>query len=385
MNFSVSLMMEIIKSEICNTPIDKSLFEKLSDDDISALYKVSSAHDLVHLVGYVLDKHKLIANDKYLSEFRKQTYLSVYRYENLNYEYNRICDLLAKHNVPFITLKGTVIRKYYPEPWMRTSSDIDLYIKAENSEQICSAIIDELGYREGDTAQNEKILYSPSNVILELHFAYDSNNNTETEVLQDAWSFTEEFELNNDGFSISNEYFYLHNIVHMAKHFEEGGCGVRPLIDVYLLDKYMKYDSVKLNDLCTKYGVADFFKWIKKLAGVWFDNEEHTELTHNMEDYILRGGVYGHTHSKTIVKQIRHGGKLPYMITKIWKPYSELIKQYPSLHGKKWLMPIYQMRRWGRLIFCGGAKKDIEVLGLNKNYSKAERCIKKMLSELGLK
>ncbi|MBO4954226.1 MAG: nucleotidyltransferase family protein, partial [Clostridia bacterium] len=36
--------------------------------------------------------------------------------------------------IDFMPLKGAVIRQYYPEPWMRTSCDIDIHVKKDRLE-----------------------------------------------------------------------------------------------------------------------------------------------------------------------------------------------------------------------------------------------------------
>ena len=48
--------------------------------------------------------------------------IAIYRYEKINYELNRLRSALNEAQIPFIPLKGSVLRQYYPEPWMRTSS-----------------------------------------------------------------------------------------------------------------------------------------------------------------------------------------------------------------------------------------------------------------------
>lgn len=48
--------------------------------------------------------------------------IAIYRYEKINYELNRLRSALNEAQIPFIPLEGSVLRQYYPEPWMRTSS-----------------------------------------------------------------------------------------------------------------------------------------------------------------------------------------------------------------------------------------------------------------------
>ena len=117
----IRAMMDLIASEVCGKEIDKSQ-QTLTDEELAKLYKLSKSHDLAHLVGDALIKNDLIGNDEIKAKYQKQVMLAIYRYEKINYELNRLRSALNEAQIPFIPLKGSVLRQYYPEPWMRTSS-----------------------------------------------------------------------------------------------------------------------------------------------------------------------------------------------------------------------------------------------------------------------
>ena len=117
----IRAMMDLIASEVCGKEIDKSQ-QTLTDEELAKLYKLSKSHDLAHLVGDALLKNDLIGNDEIKAHYHKQVMIAIYRYEKINYELNRLRSALNEAQIPFIPLKGSVLRQYYPEPWMRTSS-----------------------------------------------------------------------------------------------------------------------------------------------------------------------------------------------------------------------------------------------------------------------
>jgi hypothetical protein len=49
----------------------------------------------------------------------------------MKHEFERICLVLEKAKIPHIPLKGSVLRKLYKEPWLRTSCDIDILVQEE--------------------------------------------------------------------------------------------------------------------------------------------------------------------------------------------------------------------------------------------------------------
>ena len=102
-----------------------------------------------------------------------------------------------------------------------------------------------------------------------------------------------------------------------------------------------------------------------------------------MQDYLLKGGVYGTTANRVSVQQIRKGGKIRYAFSRIWLPYDVLKFHYPSLERKRWLLPVFEVRRWFKLIFCGGFKRGVSELKLNSSTtSEVQTKTKEMLHQL---
>ena len=85
------------------------------------------------------------------------------------------------------------------------------------------------------------------------------------------------------------------------------------------------------------------------------------------------------------VQQARSGGKLRYACSRIWLPYEKLKTHYPSLDGRPALLPLYEIYRWGRLLFCGGVTRSVTELRINNSIGK-ERAEEagRLFSELGL-
>lgn len=130
----IRAMMDLIASEICGTNIDKSQYS-LTDEELVKLYKLSKSHDLAHLIGDVLIKNNLIGDGEIEAKFQNQMMLAVYRYEKINYELGCLREVMNEARIPFIPLKGSVIRQYYPKPWMRTSCDIDVLVHESDLER----------------------------------------------------------------------------------------------------------------------------------------------------------------------------------------------------------------------------------------------------------
>ena len=166
----IRVMMDLIAYEVCGQEIDKSQYT-LTDEELVKLYKLAKSHDLAHLVGDALIKNNLIEDGEIKAKFQKQIMLAVYRYEKINYELGRLRKVLNEAKIPFIPLKGSVLRRYYPEPWMRTSCDIDVLVHESDLERAVSALTSAAGYKADSKGSHDVGMFSDSGVHLELHYS----------------------------------------------------------------------------------------------------------------------------------------------------------------------------------------------------------------------
>ena len=133
-------------------------------------------------------------------------------------------------------------------------------------------------------------------------------------------------------------------------------------------------------------GLDAFSMASEKLSQVWFECAQGDDVTEQMERYLLGGGVYGTTENRVSVQQIKKGGKIRYALSRIWLPYDTLKFYYPRLNGKRILLPFFEVRRWFKLLFCGGIRRSTHELKVNSTISKeTQNDTKKLLDSVHLK
>ena len=340
-------------------------FGALTEEELRAVYALSKAQDLAHLVGAELMKQGALEPQSEIGgKFRKQQMIALLRYERIQYELEQICGVLERHQIPHMPLKGSVLRQYYPEPWMRTSADIDILVAPAQVNEAAELLVQELQYRNDGEKDHDIQMFSPSGVHLELHFetverhcAVNANA-----VLQGIWDYA--IPVTDGGYrrTTRDEMFYFYHIAHMAKHFEIGGCGIRFFLDLWMLCHRVDFDREKREALLREGGLLTFAQAAEALTEVWFSGAAHTDITEQMERYIVSGGVYGSSENSIAAKQARTGGNLGYARYLLFRPYSELKRQYPVLLRHKWLYPLCQLHRWIKLIFNGGILRAKRIL-----------------------
>ena len=120
-------------------------------------------------------------------------------------------------------------------------------------------------------------------------------------------------------FGIFFIYFY-----HMAKHFINGGCGIKPFIDLWVIKNKVGFDEEKAQKMLQESGLLAFYERSIDLMSVWFEGKPHNSVTQEMEDYILQGGVYGTLEQQLAMSQNKKGGKFRHLLSKIFLSYEQM-------------------------------------------------------------
>ncbi len=331
-----------------NQPIEKDF---ISFDELPILYGFSKRYDLAHLVGDALEKNGLLdQSEQAKTHFLNERNVAVLRYEQKQYEFEQICSVLENAKIPFVPLKGAIIQNMYPEPWMRTSCDIDILVKKEDLSLATQLLKQDLSYTGDFVGTHDAQLYSPNGVHLELHFTLTTNK--ATPVQQKAFENVFNYDATNQSFKrkMSYEDFYGYFVLHTAMHLREGGCGIRPLLDIWLMQQQPDYDKAKCDQLLLDIGLLTFEKAINNLLQVWFFNKDATLLDKQLEEFIIAGNLYGTTENNVLVKTKRKKGKLRFLLSRIFIPYNDLKIQYPKLQKCPILFLYYQVKRWFNLL-----------------------------------
>ena len=380
----VNIMLKIVRAQVCG--VEYQIDRKFSNEELSALYSVAKVQDFAHLVTSEFRSQNAFADDDTANKLEKYRMVAIYRYENINYELTEICRVFTEAGIAHIPLKGAVMRHFYPEPWMRTSADVDILVKKCDVERAAEVLEKELSYANNGIATHDIQMFSPGGVHVELHFdtveekrAVNSNK-----ILSRIWEYAKPSSDSEYTYELDDEMFYFYHVAHMAKHFEYGGCGIRFFLDMWLLRHRKEFDAQKRDALLEAGGIIKFAKYAEALSDVWFSGGDHTEITLAMEEYILNGGVYGSVENTIAVRQIK-GGRFSYVLSIIFLPYKSMETIYPSLKKCKLHLPFCHLHRWGRVAFGGRIGKSMD--RIKKDAYVAENRtgkVKNMLNTLGL-
>ena len=376
----LSFFGQAIRKESSNTAVS------LEREAWAQMFRLSSAHDMAHLIGYALKDSDILIDEDIKKAFLQKADMAVFRYAKISYELEAMEKALEKACVRFIPLKGSHIRKYYPEPWMRTSSDIDILVSGADIEKVKAVFENELNYTYKFSWNYEHTFVTPTNIEIELHHVLSDEIQAVDAVLSEVWEHSSPADGYSYLYEMSDEMFYFYHIAHMAKHFVSGGCGIRSVLDVFVLGHNLSFDREKRYALLEKAKLEAFANAVEALAEVWFGDASHTPLTEKLEHFIFSGGTHGTVENRVAIRQGMTGGKGSYILSRIFLPYERLKVIYPKLENRKWLLPFYQVKRWFRVFRKGKLKHSIHEVKTNAAITSEENTETiSLLRELGLK
>ncbi len=340
------LFIKILGSELNECELDGAVKEQLTPEVVPALYALSKRHDLAHIVSSALYQSGALTDEALLAKFNRDELLSVYRNEQMKYAYGQICEILDCAAIPYIPLKGSVIRPYYPRESMRTSCDIDILVKEEDLERAVDAL-KAADFTCGERGFHDVSLYSPNKIHLELHFSLQESIEHLDAVLREAWQYALPAE--GSRFEFSKEFFLFHMFAHISYHFLSGGCGIRPLMDIWIMEHKMGADYSQARELLERAGIYKFAGELSNLVDACFSDQPRDDFSDILLNYIFTGGVYGTTENHIAINDAKTHVTPKYIAKRIFIPYRGLVVEYPVLKKAAILYPFCWLHRSFRL------------------------------------
>lgn len=351
---------------------------------LPAVACLATRHDILPLVAVGLRRLNASLGDAAMKPFRDAELVAVFRYQRLAYAYRQLSELLEDSEIPHIPLKGTVVRDYYPEPWYRTSCDVDVFVKETDLSRTV-ALLTENGYKRGIEGPHDVAFDAPNGIHIEIHFCLTNTVYEHDSVYDGVFETATAVENKTYERRLPPDVFYYHFIKHMALHFAYGGAAIRNYLDLYVMKTQLSFSATRYADILEKGGLLRFAEASEKLAFSWFQGAEYDGTAEMIEAYLLECGMYSQSKKRIAVEQTR-SGKLGRMLSRIFLPYSSMSMKYPSLKRVPFLYPFYLVRRWCGIIFCGGMRRSIREISNNMQVSREEVDFARQLFEkLGIK
>ena len=203
-----------------NNTVPEKPFEGINWEN---LYKLADFHNVTSLIYPAISA--LNVPDEANNKFNYDNHRFIAREARQELEAQRVFNALNNHHIPFIKLKGIVIKNLYPMPHMRTASDVDICMSREDRQK-ARGIMESLGYSLESSINYHDEYAKDDFFIYEIHSDIISPKSDIFSLFSNPFEKSNPDKDNNLQFTLTPEYFYLNIVTHLYKHFisEGNGC-----------------------------------------------------------------------------------------------------------------------------------------------------------------
>lgn len=342
---------------------------QLSKEDVKSIERIAERQSVFYIIIVGLKKlgYKELLSEKAIQFIPKAAYDYVQREEALK----EVSQTLNDVGISYILLKGAVLRKLYPQPYMRSCSDIDVLVHEESVDKAIDAIETCTSFKSYKRADHD-IHFVNKRVHLELHFSLLANLNKLDKVLGKAWDYAS-WQSEGKGLAFTPEFQIFYITAHAAKHFiKEGGVGIRPLLDLWLLRSKTDYNEEQVSFLCDEAGILGFYTTCCDLLSVWFDGKDYSNVTKNFEDIVLSGGVFGSEHLRIVSRGRVNRSSRKYVWSRVVRSREDIKEFYPICKKYPILIPGYQIVRWSKMLRSANRKAARRELNQRREINQSE-------------
>lgn len=334
---------------------------QLNDNvDLLELYRFCKFHSITSIVAMALDTvwKENPADEEVMKKWRQSRDKAIRKNILLNAERERILAHLESIGCWYMPLKGSLLQFEYPQFGMRQMSDNDILFDETRARDVYDFMIacgyEALTFDQGkDDEYVKKPLYN-----IEMHRALfgtalypelaEAYRNVKSRLVKDP--------NNGFGYHFTDEDFYIYMVTHAYKHYIHGGIGIRNLMDVYV---YVQNHGSAMNWDYThkelqKVGAGDFEAECRALGTKLFSSPARDLSLEENEKQILdvyfSSGTFG-TQQQAVEKRLesvaggKNGGKLRYIISRLFPSMEYMKERDPILRRKPWLAPWFYIRR----------------------------------------
>ena len=327
-----------------------------SEFDWDAAYEIGRKHDIIPMLYYGAAESGIQPPEEVRRKLRLVTIKCTMLDRNQRSEVEKIEQSFEARGIDYLPLKGVAMKQRYPRPELRTMGDADILIREEQYADI-RPIMDELGLTEILESDHELVWDKPGLLHLELHKRLiPSYNKDYYAYYGDGWKLAQKTESNRYAMRAEDEFIYL--FTHYAKHFRDGGVGIRQVADLFVfLRTYPELDGQYIETELAKLSLDVFYRNTRATLSTWFENGRNTDMTDFITEKLFASGSFGKDEDHVVASGVRAAAtekpelvKWHKRIQIIFPSAKAMSKNYPVLKSCKLLLPFVWVHRWVKVL-----------------------------------
>lgn len=317
--------------------------------------------DAIFDEAIIMLSKKFSVSAELLSYAKKDLNHWIYIDTAMKYEIENLLKCFDKEQIYNLPMKGYFLKNDYPNPFDRSIADYDVLFEIKDIEKI-KTVFSRNGY---EFVQNDDTQYHFKKapfMYIEMHRAllhkyedcYDIfKNQLDKANLRDGYNYSKEMSL---------EDYYIYMLLHSAKHFSQGGIGIRMIADEYVF--YKKYsdqlNQKYLSEQFEKLGITLFEKKLRDISLKWFSKGSEVKDFDDVEEYILLSMTLGRLdvavmsemeRQRVNIKTGRKKSRFANFISSLFPNKTYMANKYPFVEKMPILLPYSWACMWCRRIF----------------------------------
>ena len=344
MKQEVQYLLEIIKY-ILNRK-QGEIMVPAKDMDWERLIQLAKEHSILNCVYYGVDalaqEHK--PDEAKCDILYKALVNSVVRNYNQIEGVKELFEAFEEEGIYALAVKGICTKQHYPQTDMRTMGDIDILYQPQQDAKV-KKVMKQLGYDEHVEGRQHDCYSRKPYLAVEMHRELVGVDSIYNSYYKTIWERVKPKENCQYVQEMTLEDEYIYTLVHLARHFQDGGIGIRFVIDVYVYNHLKGMDWKYVESELRKLQLWEFYGNISKLAEMWFGEEmpsqEEKELLDKLATYVIANGTFGSTRNAAAVTVAKNG-----RVQFLWKAIFPNLKNMQSMFVwlEKW--PILLPYAW---------------------------------------
>lgn len=345
--------------------------------DFRDLYFTSAKSRVANMVSYALEKSKINVPKEIMNMFVRCRKFMLMKDASQFSAPKKLIAEFEKQGIDNLLVKGQFIKDTYPQSDFRVTNDVDVHIKSKDIEK-ARTILSSLDYRIIESTDDLIVAVQDPFVQFEIHC--DNGNFRNSTFTENLFSNAKLINNTNHTYKFPDEYHYIYIVEHFAKHYRDlGGMGVRMIIDVYFLNKYLKNNNADydfINEKLNENNLTKFHNMLLEKADLYF-NKEIKDFD-DVDVYILSNMTFGTEENRILNERRKYNEEYNnsteenYIKSRIFPPYKRMVEEYPSLKNKKLLLPLYWLHRDFKILTSKNLKQYQENLSEYKKYDNKE-------------
>lgn len=263
---------------------------------------------------------------------------------------NKLFAAFEEAGIDYMPLKGLRMKALYPKPELRSMGDADVLIRLEQYDTIRPILLQQ-GFAEKLESDHE-LIWEKKTLYLELHKRLIPSYNPDLYAyFEDPWAMAEREQGHCWAMRVEDEWLYI--FTHMAKHYRDGGIGLRHITDLYVFRRaHPAMDEDYIRAALDRLELTEFYRHICLLLDYWFGGASGNSTLEMMTEFIFTSGSFGTADSHAVSMMLRKiensrvgNGRLLYIWQALFPGKKVLLTQYPVLEKHPWLLPVAWLLR----------------------------------------